>query len=173
MSKWTFLASGLVAALIALPYAVWAQTPAAPEPAIQVLFVQNGTGVVFDKDKGTLRLKNVSNSTLWFTDRPERQAGQIATREQFVPKWREFREDKDAFVKDPPNAAVSVLETGKADLQNIVVKLQNPRMEGDDLIYDITLIEGTPPKVGGATALFIDVFGVRRRAVRRTAVVTH
>jgi hypothetical protein len=40
-------------------------------------------------------------------------------------------------------------------------------MEGDDLIYDITVIEGTPPKVAGATALFIDIFGVWRRNVRR------
>ena len=170
MFKLTFLATSLLTALIALPHWGWAQNHTAPETTLQVLFVQNGAGVVFDKNASTLRLKNVSNSTLWFSDRPERLAGQIPTREEFVPKWKELREGKDSFVKDPPNAVVSVLEVGQADLQNVVVKLQNPRMEGDDLIYDITVIEGTPPTVAGATALFIDIFGVWRRNVRRTAV---
>jgi hypothetical protein len=170
MFKLVFLACSLLATLIALPHQGWTQNQAAPEPTLEVLFVQNGTGVVFDKDTSTLRLRNVSNSTLWFADRPVRLAGQIPTREEFVPKWKELRQGKDSFVKDPPNAVVSVLEVGQADLQNVVVKLQNPRTEGDDLIYDITVIEGTPPQVAGATALFIDIFGVWRRNLRRTAV---
>ena len=40
-----------------------------------------------------------------------------------------------------------------------MVKLTQPVMDGDDLIYSYKLIEGTMPKAGGATALFIDWIG--------------
>jgi hypothetical protein len=123
MFKLMFLASSLLAVLIAWTHQGWAQNQATPESTLQVLFVQNATGVVFDQDTSTLRLKNVSNATLCFSDRPERLAGQIPTREEFVAKWKELREGKDSFVKDPPNAVVSVLDVGRADLQNVVVKL--------------------------------------------------
>ncbi|MFZ0724366.1 MAG: SHOCT domain-containing protein [Desulfobacterales bacterium] len=71
---------------------------------------------------------------------------------------------------DPPNATLSVFEQGQDDLLDVVVKLQNPRYQGDDLIYDITLIdkERPLPNKGGPASLFIDIFGVWRRAARRT-----
>jgi hypothetical protein len=37
-----------------------------------------------------------------------------------------------------------------------VVEISHPVIEGNDLIYHYKLIEGTMPKAGGATALFID-----------------
>ena len=52
-----------------------------------------------------------------------------------------------------------------------MVELRNPRYKGDDLIYDITVIEGQLPTVGGPSSLFIDIFGVWRRAARRTVWV--
>lgn len=158
----------ILLAVTASPQAGFAQTPAAGDQQIQLLFVQNGTSVVFDKDKGTLRLKNVMPSTLFFSDRPVRLAGHVHTKAEFLPMWGETA---DSFVKDPPNATVSILEAGKPDLMNVVVKLQKPRMEGNDLIYNITVLEGTPPQTGGATALFIDVLGFWRRNIARVAFV--
>ena len=62
----------------------------------------------------------------------------------------------------------------------MVEKLQNPRLKGEDLIYDITLISGELPKAGGPAALFIDIIGmpftplsyagVARRWTRRAVV---
>jgi hypothetical protein len=167
-----------LAALIALPQAGLAQAPAKPaaKPAavelsqqkVELLFVQNATGIAYDKAKGTLRMKNIGRSTLFFTDRPVRMAGHYHTRDEFLPSWSE---GPDSFAKNPPNATLSMLEVGKADLQNVVINLKNPRMQGKDLIYDITIIEGTVPPTAGDAVLFIDILGVWRRHIRRVAVV--
>jgi hypothetical protein len=124
---------------------------------VELLFVQNARAVEMDEAKGTLTLKDVSPTTLFFSDRPVRIAGHYLTRDEFLPLWDE---GKDSFLKDPPNGTLSVFETADADLVDVVVKLQNPRMDGDDLIYDITLISGELPKSGGPAALFIDIIGM-------------
>ncbi|MBP1742458.1 MAG: hypothetical protein H6Q48_4751 [Deltaproteobacteria bacterium] len=140
-------------------------TPAIKQK-VELLFVQNSRGVAIDKDKGTLTLKGVSPTTLWFSDRPVRMAGHFNMKE-YLATWEE---GKDSFSADPPNATLSVFEQGQDELLDVVVKLQNPRLQGDDLTYDITLIdkEGLLPKKGGPASLFIDIFGVWRRAARRT-----
>jgi len=168
-----------LAALIALPQAGFAQAPAKSAPAkpapvaisdqkVELLFVQNATGIEFDKAKGTLRMKNIARSTLFFTDRPVRMAGHYHTRDEFLPLWSE---GPDSFAKNPPNATLSILEVGKADLQNAVINLRNPRMQGKDLIYDITIIEGTVRQSAGDAVLFIDILGFWRRNIRRVAVI--
>ncbi len=166
--------AGLLAVSIAVPSVVLAQAqaaaaaPAASAQKVQLLFVQNSAGVSIDAAKGQLRLKNVSPSTLFFTDRPVRIAGHYHTREEFLKLWNE---GPDSFARNPPNATLSMVEPGQADLQNVVVNIRNPRMQGNDLVYDFKLIEGTPPKVGGASVLFIDVLGFWRRNIRRVAVI--
>jgi hypothetical protein len=139
-------------------------TPAVKQK-VELLFVQNSRGVAIDKDKGTLTLKGVSPTTLWFTDRPIRMAGHYNMKD-YLATWEE---GKDTFRSDPPNATLSVFEEGQEDLIDIVVKLQNPRVQGDDLIYDITFIDidAPLPKKGGPSSLFIDIFGVWRRTARR------
>jgi len=169
----------VLAALISLPQAGLAQAPAAKAPAkpapvavssqkVELLFVQNSTGIEYDKGKGTLRMKNIGRSTLFFTDRPVRMAGHYHTRDEFIPLWSE---GPDSFAKSPPNATLSMLEVGKADLQNAVINLKNPRMQGKDLIYDITIVEGTVPQSAGDAVLFIDVLGFWRRNIRRVAII--
>jgi hypothetical protein len=169
----------LLAVTIVLPQAVLAQTPAKPAAAspaaeesamqkIELLFVQNSTGMQYDKAKGTLRMKNISSSTLFFADRPVRMAGHYHTKGEFLKLWTE---GPNSFAKNPPNATVSIVEPAHLNLQNVVVNLRNPRLQGNDLVYDIKLIEGTLPEAAGAAVLFIDVFGVWRRHVRRWAVV--
>lgn len=163
-----------LAAFIALPQAVFAQPAAKPQPVaiseqkVELLFVQNATGIVYDQAKGTLRMKNIGRSTLFFTDRPVRMAGHYHTRDEFLPLWSE---GPDSFAKNPPNATLSMLEVGNADLQNAVINLRNPRIQGKDLVYDITVIEGTVPQTAGDVVLFIDILGFWRRNIRRVAVV--
>ena len=41
-----------------------------------------------------------------------------------------------------------------------IVKITNPVVDGADLIYSYSLIDGTMPASGGATSLFIDSIGV-------------
>ena len=162
--KTTVLTAVLVTWMFGLPEAVPAAGTPAVKMKVELLFVQNSRGVAIDKDKGTLTLKGVSPTTLFFSDRPVRMAGHYSMQE-YLDFWKE---GKDNFSVDPPNATLSVFEPGQDDLLDVVVKLQNPRLQGEDLIYDITLIEGQLPKKGGPASLFIDIFGVWRRAARRT-----
>jgi len=74
-----------------------------------------------------------------------------------VPLWDE---GKDSFLKDPPNATVSMYEKGREQLEDVVVKLSKPRLEGKDLTYDIKVIEGKAPRKGGACSVFIDIIGL-------------
>ena len=141
---------------------------AVSQQKVELLFVQNSTGIEYNKAKSTLRMKNIAHSTLFFTDRPVRMAGHYHTRDEFLPLWSE---GPDSFAKNPPNATLSMLEVGKPDLVNAVVNLRNPRMQGKDLIYDISIIEGTVPPSAGEAVLFIDILGFWRRNIRRVAVI--
>ena len=167
-----YAVAGILAVSFAVPPTALAQAPAAAPAAapqkVQLLFVQNSAGVTIDAAKGVFTLKNVSPSTLFFSDRPVRLAGHYHTREEFLKLWNE---GPDSLAKNPPNATLSIVEPGQADLQNAVVVLRNPRMNGNDLSYDFKLIEGTLPKAGNAAALFIDILGFWRRNIRRVAVI--
>jgi len=121
---------------------------------VQFLFVQNAKGVVFDK--GTITLRGVSPTTLFFSDRPMRIAGHYTT-EEFIQMWGE---GKDSFMADPPNATLSVFEKDKDKLLDVVVKLSNPRLKGRDLTYHVAILEGQMPAQGGICSLFIDIIGM-------------
>jgi hypothetical protein len=136
---------------------------------VDVLFVQNAKNVSFNK--GKLVLRGVNPVTVCFTDRPARMAGHMQT-SKLVPLWSQ---GKDSFLKDNPNATLSVFRGD--NVSDLVVELSNPQLSGNDLTYDARVLEGTPPANGGACALFIDVIGmpatpmsyagVARRAWRR------
>jgi hypothetical protein len=171
----TFItAAALVASAVPLRSAL-AQTPKESPKEADFLFVQNAKSMTFDKAKGKLTLKGISPVTVFFTDRPERIAGDMPTR-VFVPFWSE---GKDSFAKDNPNANLSILEKDKA-VADIVVTLANPVLKGEDLTYDVKVLEGTMPAKGGPVALFIDIIGmpltpisyagVARRTAYRRAV---
>ena len=166
--KVTFFTAVLVAWTAGLPGAVPAAGTPAVKQKVELLLVQNSKGVAIDKNKGTLTLKGVGATTLFFSDRPVRMAGHF-NKDDYLKLWTD---GKDSFDADPPNATLSVFEGGQDDLLDVVVKLLNPRYQGDDLIYDITLIEGQLPKVGGPSSLFIDIFGVWRRTARRAVWVS-
>jgi hypothetical protein len=134
--------------------------------------VQNARSITH-KD-GLLTLKGVNPATVMFSDRPERIAGHMTTA-RFVPFWSE---GSQSFLLDPPNATLSFLE-GR-ELEDVVLVLQDPKLEGNDLSYQIRVLEGTLPEKGGAASLFIDIIGmpltpisyagVARRTWRRAVI---
>ena len=136
------------------------------------LFVQNARSVTHED--GRLTLKGVNPVTILFSDRPDRIAGHMST-ERFVPFWSE---GSQSFLLDPPNATLSFLE--HRDMEDAVVVLQDPKLEGEDLSYQVRVLEGKLPEKGGAASLFIDIIGMprtplsfagaRRRAWRRAVV---
>lgn len=119
-----------------------------PMPAANWLFVQVGDS--FTSDGKTLAIEGVAPQTLMFSDRPERMTGDAPTA-KFVEFWTT---GKDDFQKDPPNATISTLVNGKADL--VVVELLNPKLSGNTLTYDIRTLQGTVPAKGEQVSIFID-----------------
>jgi hypothetical protein len=97
-----------------------ANTAAKAKPkSAALLFVVQGTGGTYtDNGNGTaaLTLTGVNGSATWFNDRPQRQAGTTA-----IPAALEMI----GFVKDPPNAVMTVsLADPKHDA--LAVKLETP-----------------------------------------------
>jgi len=133
------------------------------------LFVQNSKSITYAD--GMLTLKGVNPVTVMFTDRPVRAAEHMKTKD-FIPFWNE---GKDSFHKDPPNAALSILE--QDEMVDVVVTLHDPVLKGEDLTYRVEIIEGEIPASATHASLFIDVIGrpltpgsaagVRRRRRRR------
>jgi hypothetical protein len=133
------------------------------------LLVQNAESIILED--GQLRMVGVSPSTLYFSDRPDRIVGRLSTK-NYVDYWGN---GENSFKSDPPNAVLSILDTPEP--QDIVVVLRKPRLEGEDLVYSVEVLDGNSVAAGGASSLFIDVVGmpltpvsvagVRRRTVRR------
>jgi hypothetical protein len=160
-------AAGAAALAAALPVR-------AADQAADFLFVQTAREMAFDASQNRLTLRGVSPVTLFFSDRPERIAGNMATA-RFVPFWSE---GADSFLADPPNADLSILEDGV--LRQAVVVLRDPALEAADLHYTVQVIGGEMPVIGKDVSVFIDVIGmpltplsyagVARRAYRRAAL---
>jgi hypothetical protein len=169
------VASSALAASLSSPETAVSQPSAKPEK-VDYLFVQTAKGMTFDRANGKLALEGISPITLFFSDRPERIAGNMQTA-TFVPFWAK---GKDSFLAVPPNADVSILEGNK--LRQVVVELQDPALNSDTLSYTVKLLKGDMPSQGKDISVFIDVVGmpatpvsyagVARRSYRR-AVIYH
>jgi hypothetical protein len=120
---------------------------------LEEMFVQLARTVISD-DK-TLTLQDVSPSTLYFSDRPERVVGHLTT-EQFVQQWAE---GPNSFFEDPPNAVLSYVDAGATAPSDAVVVLRDPVASGTSLTYSIEVLDGVVPTESGAVTLFIDPLG--------------
>lgn len=151
-----------------------AATEAKPSKHADFLFVQTANGMRFDSATSKLTLDGVSSITTFFSDRPERIAGNMRTAE-FVPFWSD---GKDSFLSDPPNADISILEGRK--LHQVIAVLHDPVLAGDSLSYTVRLIKGDMPATGADVSVFIDIIGMpltplsfagaRRRTYRRAVM---
>jgi hypothetical protein len=169
----------LLVASSALATSLSAPAPAAAQPSgepkkVDFLFVQTAKGMTFDRANGKLTLEGISPVTLFFSDRPERIAGNMQTA-VFVPFWAK---GKNSFLADSPNADVSILEGDK--LRQIVVVLEDPALERDSMTYTVRILKGDMPAKGSEVSVFIDVVGmpltpvsfagVARRSYRRAVI---
>lgn len=137
--------------------------PASATPAATASTGQqhSGTLVVLNAKGAQLQgkalsLDGVSASAILFADRPIRRAGYMHTG-KLVKLW-----SGGTFAKDPPNATISAFTKDGARLADAVVVLKSPRMEGDKLTFDVTVLEGSLNGADGPASMFIDAiwFGV-------------
>jgi hypothetical protein len=141
----------LLMAQVCLP--VTSSSAADSAKKADLLFVQNAKDVTVDG--GKLVLKGIGPTVLFFSDRPERIAGHM-TNDRYLKLWME--DGKDSFLADPPNATVSVFADDTET--NLVVTLRNPQFTGDNLTYDIRVLQGQLPEKGGPCSVFIDIIGM-------------
>lgn len=165
----TLLLALLIALAAALPGVILAASGKEPPKTekVQMLFVQNAQQAELNNNK--LILKGMSPTTLFFSDRPDRIAGHMPTAE-ILPLWKD---GKDSFTADPPNATLSIF--GKSEITDVVVELRNPVLKADELTYDVKVLNGPAMAKGGPCSLFIDIIGMPLTpmsyagAARRTA----
>jgi len=86
-----------------------------------------------------LTLNGVPN-VIYFTDRPERKAGNISL-EKFIDSWNK---GNHSFKADPPNATLSILN--KDGALNVVVELMSVEQKSSSLHFKVVELEG---KVNG------------------------
>ena len=163
ITRRNFIAAALTAPLVPLGSAM-AQAVKETAKQADFLFVQTAKGMRFDKSANKLILEGISPVTVFFSDRPERIAGNMKTA-AFIPFWST---GKDSFLKDPPNADVSTLEGDK--LLQVVVVLQAPELKSDNLIYTVKILQGEMPAKGADVSVFIDVIGMPRTPVSYAGV---
>jgi hypothetical protein len=129
-------------------------TPAAaakPE-IVPSLFVINSRSATLQGD--TLTMTGVMPHSIIFADRPVRSAGHQLTAD-VISEWGS---GDDSFVKNPPNATISVF--GKdGSVKDAVVVLKTPKLDGDKLTFNVQTLEGDIAGSDGGAALFIDIIG--------------
>ena len=104
-----------------------------------------------------LTMTDVGLNSIVFADRPYRAAGHVLTK-HFLKEWDE---GSDSFAKDPPNATISVLSADGDTVEDAVVVLKSPKLEGDKLTFEVSVLEGGLSKATGPASLFIDWFAAR------------
>ena len=171
-----------IAALLSAPTLAGAQTPTTAAPSasalskssvkvdmVPSLFVMNAHGATLQGQ--SLTLAGLSPTSIVFADRPVRAAGHVPT-EAFLEEWT-----TGDFAKDAPNATVSVLSKDGLSAHDVVVELRTPHLEGDQLTFDVRVLEGDLAGADGPAAVFVDIIGmpitplsfagVARRSARR------
>jgi len=152
--------AGLGAAHAQTPPAAPSQPPpqktiGQTKPAITPsLIVFNSRGASLQGQK--LTLTGVSPNAIVFADRPVRAAGHDLTA-HIIEDWAS---GSDSFAKDPPNATVSVLGKDGTGVRDAVVVLKSPKLAGDQLVFDVDILEGDLANADGPAAVFIDIIGM-------------
>jgi len=125
----------------------------AKSEVVPSLIVMNSKGASL-RD-GKLVLVGVAPNAIIFADRPVRAAGHDLTA-NVIDDWTK---GTDNFAKDPPNATVSGFAKDVSGVKDAVVVLKNPKLEGDQLTFDVDVLEGDLKGADGAASVFIDIIG--------------
>ncbi|GEM_PF-996165 len=118
---------------------------------IPLLFVQSMESGTFDGKE--LVLKGV-DATIYFSDRPFRIAGHVPN-DVFIADWDK---GENNFKEDPPNAALSIFNSG-GQPDGAVIELRDAELRGEDIVYQVKVMNGDLPAEFQAASIFIDSKG--------------
>ncbi|MGE0053429.1 MAG: hypothetical protein AB7S74_04390 [Hyphomicrobium sp.] len=119
------------------------------------LIVMNAAGASLDGN--TLTLTGVAKNSIVFADRPVRAAGHAMTTE-LLQEWSPT-EGKDSFAQDPPNATISVFSKDGTKIRDAVIVMKSPKLDGDKLTFEVSVLEGDLMGADGPASIFIDIIG--------------
>jgi len=123
------------------------------EPSMIVL---NSRAATMQGEK--LTLTGVSPNSIVFADRPVRAAGHAFTT-YLLEEWT----GDGTFALDPPNATVSAFSKDGSTVRDAVVVLKSPKVEGEQVTFDVEVLEGDLTGADGPASIFIDRFGYAYR----------
>jgi hypothetical protein len=138
---------------VPLQKAIGQAKDAKPE-VVPSLIVLNARGANLQGQK--LTLVGVAPNSIVFADRPVRSAGHVLT----AHLLEEWGTGSDSFAKDPPNATVSVFSKDGSGVRDAVVVLKTPNLQGDQLTFDVQVLEGDLAGADGPASVFIDIIGM-------------
>ena len=138
---------------VPLQKAIGQAKDAKPE-VVPSLIVLNARGASLQGQK--LTLVGVAQNSIVFADRPVRSAGHVLT----AHLLEEWGTGSDSFAKDPPNATVSVFSKDGSAIRDAVVVLKTPNLQGDQLTFDVQVLEGDLAGADGPASVFIDIIGM-------------
>lgn len=118
---------------------------------IEALYVQTAHNMAYAD--GVLTLSGMAPTTLLFSDRPDRITGHLSNQD-FFDSWTV---GDDSFADTPPNAVLSTFS--EAEINDVVVVLEDPTLDGNQMTYKVEILDGEMPASGGASSLFIDTIG--------------
>jgi hypothetical protein len=121
--------------------------------AVPSLIVMNARRAALLDQK--LVLDEIGANAIVFADRPVRAAGHLLT-SHILEQW----DNGGSFAKNPPNATVSVLSKDGGSVSDVVVVLRNPHLQGDQLSFDVRVLEGNLATANGPASVFIDVISL-------------
>ena len=139
--------------IIVVLFAAFTLSAFAAEDTCDMLFVQDAKAMVFDGS--LLTLKEANPNILFFCDRPVRTAGHM-NRDAFM---KLVTEGENSFTGNPPNASVSIIGAKGEVMAAVILLSQRPRMNGNDMVFPIKVLEGELPNAGETVIMFIDPIG--------------
>src|ERR1700754_1007108 len=137
------------------PHVPLQKTIGATKPqVVPSLIVFNSKGATLQS--GKLVLTGIAPNSIVFADRPVRSAGHELT-SRIVEDWGS---GSDNFAKDPPNATISVFQKDGSGVRDAVIVLKSPKIEGENLAFDVDVLEGDIKGADGPASVFIDIIGM-------------
>jgi len=115
-------------------------------PILSLQQANSGTISQINSTAYLLQLNDVSDKTVSFKDRPNRNVTSLTT-EYFVDVWDMLKGAEESYAKVPPNAALIVDEIQKGEIQQdtFVIELYSPVYNKDTKIlkYDFTVVDNS------------------------------
>jgi hypothetical protein len=134
----------LITSVVTIQISAQIDQPQTNSTIVKFLFIQHGESGLISKINSTtysLQLNDLADSVILFSDRPNRIVDTQSIQE-FIGNWTQ---GDDSFEIDPPNAALTFLESDNQKIDALVIELYNIQYDEEQNIlkYDFTFLNNT------------------------------